>query len=342
MALHEKLAAAVLRGEPRAVARACRIVDERWPGHTHLLQTLYPRTKGSWFIGVTGSPGVGKSTLVSRLVQHLRAEGKRVGVVAVDPSSPFSGGAILGDRVRMQVHWADPEVFIRSVATRGAVGGLSRSTADVARVLAAWGAHVVLVETVGVGQDELDILNMAHSTLVVQAPGAGDDVQAAKAGVMECADVFAVNKADLPGADATVQISRSMLALGQALTRKPVPVGGHSLGAHLPAVPVNDEGTWDVPVVACVASRDEGIAELLAELARHRRWLMDTPLGHAQSSRRLREELMALIRDALSATLLERYREEIERAAERIAIDEADPYGASRSLVERWLQAPAK
>src|SRR5688572_32405566 len=208
------LAAAVASGDTRAAARACRWVDDAWPGQDALLAALYPSTQGAWFIGVTGSPGVGKSTLTSRLVQHFRAQGGRVAVVAVDPTSPFSGGAILGDRIRMQTHWADADVFVRSLATRGAHGGLSRSAADVARVLAAWGARVVIIETVGVGQDELDVMRVADTTLVIQAPGGGDDVQAAKAGLLECADVFAVNKADLPGAEGVAENLRAMLALG--------------------------------------------------------------------------------------------------------------------------------
>jgi LAO/AO transport system kinase len=255
--------------------------------------------------------------LTSRLVQHLRSEGKRVAVVAVDPTSPFSGGALLGDRIRMQAHWADPEVFIRSVATRGAVGGLSRTAGNVVRVLAAWGAEVVLLETVGVGQDELDVVRVAHSTLVVQAPGAGDDLQAAKAGLLECADVFAVNKSDLGGAEGVVQDLRSMLALGEVT------------GA-------TREADWQVPVVACVAARDEGVQAVLADLKRHYRWLHDTPRGQARRSARLREELTMLIREALSAMVLERYRNEIEQAVVQVTANEIDPYTASRALISRW------
>jgi GTPase len=339
----EQLVAAVLRGETRAAARACRVVDEGWPGYLELLAALYPHSVSSWFLGVTGSPGVGKSSLTSRLVQHLRAEGRRVAVVAVDPTSPFSGGAILGDRIRMQVHWDDPGVFIRSVATRGAQGGLSRSTADMARVLAAWGAEVVIIETVGVGQDELDVMRVAHTTLVVQAPGAGDDLQAAKAGLLECADVFAVNKADLAGADAAVQHLRAMLALGHVTGSAGSLGWGHSSTAGVPpgvapqpsAAGVPD-AAWEVPVTACVAVRDTGVAELLADLKRHLAWLGETPSGQARRALRLREELTWLIRDALSATILERHGAEIERLARQVAADELDPYSASRALVRRW------
>lgn len=335
---HAALTRELLAGDARAAARACRIVDERWPGHVELLEAIYPHAKSAWLIGITGSPGVGKSTLSSRLVQHLRASGRRVGVVAVDPTSPFTGGAILGDRIRMQAHFSDPEVFIRSLATRGAVGGLSRSAADVARVLAAWGAGVVLIETVGVGQDELDVMRVAHTTLVIQAPGAGDDLQAEKAGLMESADVFAVNKADLPGAAATEQHLRAMLALLPSASAPPTLGGGH--GPRVPAQPSHGDAAgagWSVPVVACVASRDEGIDTLLGELARHKAWLDGTSSGTARQARRLRQELTARLQQAILEATLERHRDEIERAVERICADEVDPYAASRALASQWL-----
>lgn len=330
----------MLRGDVPAAARACRIVDEGWPGHLELLAALYPHTRASWCIGITGSPGVGKSTLSSRLVQHFRAAHERVGVVAVDPTSPFSGGAILGDRIRMQAHWADRDVFIRSVATRGALGGLSRSAADIARVLAAWGAGVVLIETVGVGQDELDVMRVAHSTLVVQAPGGGDDIQAAKAGLLECADVFAVNKADLAGADSTVQHLRAMIALGH-VTSAPARVApglGHAAGVAWPGTTPPGDAEWGVPVVACTATRDDGIAEVVEQLKLHVRWLRGTPAGRARSTRRLKDELSSLIRDALSRAVFERYAADIELAAEQIAAEHTDPYSASRALVTRWIE----
>jgi LAO/AO transport system kinase len=334
------LVKAVIRGEVPAAARACRIVDEGWPGHAELLAALYPHAHASWFIGVTGSPGVGKSTLTSRLVQHFRAGNQRVGVVAVDPTSPFSGGAILGDRIRMQAHWADREVFVRSVATRGALGGLSRTAAAIARVLAAWGAGVVLIETVGVGQDELDVMHVAHSTLVVQAPGAGDDVQAAKAGLLECADVFAVNKSDLPGAESTVQHLRGMLALGHATAPSSFSPthGARHAAAALSGVAPAPGGGWEVPVVPCAATRDEGMEEVIEQLKLHLGWLRDTPEGRARAVRRSRAELVALIRDALSAAVFERYAADIERAADQVAALDTDPYSASRALVRRWIE----
>jgi LAO/AO transport system kinase len=324
----------------RAAARACRLVDEGWPGDAELLAALYPSSQSCWTIGVTGSPGVGKSTLASRLVQHFRAQGFRVGVVAVDPTSPFSGGAILGDRIRMQAHWADADVFVRSVATRGAHGGLSRTAADVARVLAAWGARVVLIETVGVGQDELDVMRVADTTLVVQAPGAGDDVQAAKAGLLECADVFAVNKADLPGADNVADNLRAMLMLGHITASAPI-ARGHSAAAAFAATehgPAETNDSWEVPVISCVATSDEGVAPLVERLEAHRRWL-GTPPGQSRRRERLKQELVARLREQLSVRLLERHRPELDEVAERLARGELDPYAATRTLVDAWTGA---
>lgn len=336
------LADAVVAGDTRAAARACRLVDEGWPGHAELLARLYGRAATVWTVGVTGSPGVGKSTLTSRLVQHFRARGGRVGVVAVDPTSPFSGGAILGDRIRMQAHWADPDVFVRSVATRGAHGGLSRTAADVARVLGAWGASVVLLETVGVGQDELDVMRVADTTLVIQAPGAGDDIQAAKAGLLECADVFAVNKADLPGAERVVETLRAMLALGH-ITSSSASVGvGHSaatVAAAAQGAPAG--GGWEVPVVPCVATRDEGVGDVIQQLSEHRRWLASPP-GQARRRERLKQELFGRLREALSAALLGRYQSDIDAAAERVARGELDPYAATDALVRRWAADAAR
>jgi LAO/AO transport system kinase len=326
------LASAVLAGDTRAAARACRLVDEGWPGHGDLLAALYPTARQRWTIGVTGSPGVGKSTLTSRLVQHFRAQGSRVGVVAVDPSSPFSGGAILGDRIRMQAHSGDVDVFVRSVATRGAHGGLSRTAADVARVLAAWGAPVVLIETVGVGQDELDVMRVADTTLVIQAPGAGDDVQAAKAGLLECADVFAVNKADLPGAEAVAEHLRAMLMLGHITGSAPA-VGGHSAAAAFAAAErVTADDAWEVPVVSCVATADRGVDELVERLEAHHRWLA-TPSGQARRRQRLGEELFARVREALSASWLDRHGAALGAVTERVARGELDPYAATRTLL---------
>src|SRR5579859_6546207 len=234
--------------------------DDQVPGAVEVMKRLYPHTGRAFVLGVTGNPGAGKSTVVDALIDHYRKLQKKVGVVAVDPTSPFSGGAILGDRIRMQRHATDAGVFIRSVATRGHLGGLSRSAREVVRVLDACGFDVVLVETVGVGQDELEITRTAHTTLVVMAPGMGDEVQAIKAGILECADAFAVNKADRDGADATVRDLELMIALGNESIRALSRARGHAThtaaDAHVkpPAVGV-DDGTdrWTPPIVKCVA-----------------------------------------------------------------------------------------
>ena len=196
---YQQAAAAVLAGDTRASARLMRMLDDRMPQATEVLRLLYPHTGRAQVVGITGNPGSGKSTLTSRLIGHWRKQGKKVGVLAIDPSSPFSGGAILGDRIRMMEHASDNGVFIRSLATRGALGGLSRSTSDTVHVMDAMGCDVVLIETVGVGQDEIDIVRTAHTTVVVLVPGLGDDIQAIKAGILEIADLFVVNKADHAG-----------------------------------------------------------------------------------------------------------------------------------------------
>jgi len=332
------LADKVLKGDLRATARACRLVDDAAEGHIEILKDLFPHTGKAWIIGITGNPGAGKSTLTDRLIEQLRKEGKRVGVVAIDPTSPFSGGAILGDRIRMQRHFEDPEVFIRSLATRGALGGLSRSAADVVRVLDAWGADVVLVETVGVGQDELEITTAAHTTLVVVPPGLGDDIQAIKAGILECADVFAVNKADRDGADATVRDLEVMIALSGEMISAGQHTRGHAKGTLDVAKQVvrHAKEKWVPPIQKCVASRGEGIAELLEKLAAHRAWLEETEAGRARKAERMNIELARTLRDALVAEALVSLGAEVEEAAQAVARREVDPYTASERLIARF------
>lgn len=332
------LADKVLKGDLRATARACRLVDDAAEGHVEILKDLFPHTGKAWIVGITGNPGAGKSTLTDRLVEQLRKEDKRVAVVAIDPTSPFSGGAILGDRIRMQRHFEDEKVFIRSLATRGALGGLSRSAADVVRVLDAWGADVVLVETVGVGQDELEITTAAHTTLVVVPPGLGDDIQAIKAGILECADVFAVNKADRDGADATVRDLEVMIALSGEMISAGQHTRGHAKGTLDVAKQVvrHAKEKWVPPIQKCVASRGEGIAELLEKLSAHRTWLEETEAGRARKAERMRIELARTLRDVLVTEALASLGTAVEEAAEAVARRELDPYTASERLIAEF------
>src|SRR5213595_2052769 len=263
-------------GRPRAVARLISLVEGAAPELREVMATLAPLTGNAYVVGVTGSPGVGKSTSTSALVTELRKNGKRVGVLAVDPSSPFSGGALLGDRVRMQDHALDSEVYIRSMASRGHLGGLAAATPQAIRVLDAAGCEVVLVETVGVGQAEVEVASIADTTLVLLAPGMGDAIQAVKAGILEIADVFVVNKADRDGADATYRDIRGMLALGD---RGP--------------------GDWRPQIVKTVAARGEGIDDLLAALDKHRDWLG----AHGELDRRRRARAAAEIEAIALAAL---------------------------------------
>jgi LAO/AO transport system kinase len=323
----------VLSGDVRAAARLCRLVDDRSEGHRELLGELDARAPSAYVVGVTGSPGAGKSTLVDRLVAEYRASGERVAVVAIDPTSPYSGGAILGDRIRMQQHFEDPGVFIRSVATRGALGGLSRSARDVVRVLEGWGAGVVLLETVGVGQDELDVTLVADTTVVVLAPGQGDDVQAIKAGILECADVFVVNKADRPGADATVRDIENMLALG-ALSHAAIAAPGRHSAASRAASPsgATDEGGWTPPIVATVASQAKGVPELVARLAEHRAFLQSAA-GEQRRSARMRALLQGWLRDEIAAAVAKELSMGLDDAVERVLSHAEDPHSAIERLV---------
>ena len=333
------VASRVLAGELRAAARLMRDLDDALPAARETLRALFPRTGKAWVIGLTGAPGAGKSSLTDRLIGHFRDQGLKVGVVAVDPTSPFSGGAILGDRIRMQDHAVDPEVFIRSLATRGNLGGLSRSTADVVTVMDAMGKDVILVETVGVGQDEIEIAALAHTVVVVSVPGLGDDVQAIKAGVLEIADVFAVNKADREGADRTVRDLQMMLELRHVVT--PLDHDAHhrmTLAGGGEASLVRDAGSWEPPIVKTIATRGEGVDELAGALARHRADLEASGGWRAREVSRARAGFLTLLRERLLTTALDRLASEhgtLDTLAERIAAREADPYALADAVAAR-------
>jgi LAO/AO transport system kinase len=329
----------VVRGDVRAAARLMRDLDDGLPSGTEALRTLFPRTGRAYVIGLTGSPGAGKSSLTDRLVAHYRAAGRKVGVVAVDPTSPFSGGAILGDRIRMQDHALDPDVFIRSMATRGNLGGLSRATSDVVTVMDAMGKDVVLVETVGVGQDEIEVAELAHTVIVVTVPGMGDDVQAIKAGVLEIADVFAVNKADREGAERTVRDLQQMLELRRSTATRPVldHDAAHRMRVTEAWSP-DDPTFWEPPIVKTVAIRDEGVAELAGAISAHASHLETTGHRRDREVARARAGFLAMLRGRLVAGALERLAAErghLDEIAARIAARQADPYQLVDELAAR-------
>ncbi|WP_433264437.1 methylmalonyl Co-A mutase-associated GTPase MeaB [Actinosynnema sp. CS-041913] len=301
-------------GQPRAVARLISLVEDASPQLREVARALAPFTGNAQVIGLTGAPGVGKSTSTSALVAAYRERGKRVGVLAVDPSSPFSGGALLGDRVRMGEHATDPGVFIRSMATRGHLGGLSWATPQALRVLDAAGCDVVLVETVGVGQSEVEVVSLADTTVVLLAPGMGDGVQAAKAGILEIADVFVVNKADRDGADTTARDIKHMISLGRR---------------------ERTEVLWRPPVVKTVASRAEGVADVVDAIDAHRTWLHEHGELDRRRARRAAGEIEAIALERLRARFGDlRGGAAVETLANRVVAGELDPYAAADQLVE--------
>ncbi|HOA03575.1 MAG TPA: methylmalonyl Co-A mutase-associated GTPase MeaB [Dermatophilaceae bacterium] len=306
------LVTAARAGSPRAVARLISLVEDAHPALREVMAALAPHTGKAHVIGLTGSPGVGKSTSTSALVAAFRARGKRVGILAVDPSSPFSGGALLGDRVRMQEHALDPEVYIRSMASRGHLGGLAWTTPQAIRVLDAAGCEVVLVETVGVGQSEVEIAGLADTTIVLLAPGMGDGIQAAKAGILEIGDVFVVNKADRDGADATVRDLRHMISLGDR----------------------TEPGLWRPPVCKTVASRGEGLGEVMEAIDKHEAWLDATGTRHTRRLRRASDEIEAIALAALRARMGDlRAGHGIAEHAAAVVAGTTDPYAAADDVV---------
>ena len=302
-------------GDARTLARAISAVENRLPGSSDLLKAVFPHSGQARVVGLTGAPGSGKSTLVDQLAHYYRKQQRTVGIIAVDPTSPYTGGAILGDRIRMQTHFADPGIYIRSMATRGSLGGLARTTADVATVLDASGRNVILIETVGVGQDEVDIVRLADITIVILVPGMGDDVQTIKAGIMEIADIFVINKSDRDGAENVEREIRVMQSLA----------------------PRNDN--WVPPIIKTVASEGQGIAELAAAIRQYEAYLQKQNLVRQKNIQNWQERLVEMLRDAL----LERARAhmgdgQVAQYAEQVAEHKRDPY----TLVEEIVGKLAK
>jgi GTPase len=303
-----QLTDSIRRGDTRALAKAISLVERESPDAERILAELYGSTGRARIIGITGSPGAGKSTLVAALAKHYRRQDKRVGIVAVDPTSPFSGGAILGDRIRMAELYTDRGVFIRSMATRGFMGGLAKATNDVVDLLDAAGFEIVLVETVGVGQDEVDVIRTVQTNVVVLVPGMGDDIQAIKAGLMEIGDIFVVNKADRPGADKTVNDVTMMMSL------------------------VEEHGAWVPPIVKTIASRNEGIAELESALEKHFEFLGTS----GELGRRNRERVRIRIETLLKEKFMGRL-PDYGKIIDDVVGKRSDPHHAAENILNEIL-----
>jgi len=315
----QNLAERLLSGDRRALARMVTLIENESPQARRYLAELHQHAGNAHIVGVTGAPGAGKSTLVTRIVRELRRRDRKVGVVAVDPTSPFTGGAILGDRIRMMELAGDPNVFIRSMASRGSLGGLSASTRDVVRAMDAAGYNTIIIETVGTGQAEVEVMRAAQTVLVVSAPGMGDEVQAIKAGILEIADIFVVSKADKPGADQTVAELAMLLSLdpNRRLHDKSKPY-------------------WRIPVLKTSAIKDQGITQLVDAIEQHREYLVESGMLAHRAQRQVRSEVEALVVHAVMNALREELTEdEWQKLLEDITTRERDPYSVAGELQER-------
>jgi LAO/AO transport system kinase len=328
------LAAGVLSGDRLALSRSITLVENERPGAHDLLSALFPHTGRAHIVGVTGAPGTGKSTLVTALAQAYRTAGQTVAIAAIDPSSPFTGGALLGDRVRMRALSGDPGVFIRSMATRGSLGGLAKTTNDIVMALDAAGFDRVIVETVGVGQAEVEIASTAHTTLVVEAPGLGDEVQAIKAGILEIADLLVVNKADRPGADRTIRALELMLEIEADGPRQ---VYHHGSLVQLPADPLPDPAhEWHVDILKTTAATGEGVLALMTQIEAHRVWLHESGALVARERLRIAHTLETIMRAELNRRIAAAMpQDSLSTTIEAIRNREIDPYRAAEALLRQ-------
>lgn len=314
----EKLIARALEGDHRSIARLISLVESESPQAEHIMRRIYAHSGKAHIIGLTGSPGAGKSTLADKVIAAFKSLGKTIGVIAVDPSSPFTGGAILGDRLRMQQHAVDPDVFIRSMGTRGSLGGLSRSTQEAALILDACGKDVVIIETVGVGQSEVDIVKIADTVGLILVPGMGDDIQIMKAGIMEIADIFIVNKADRDGAD---RVSTEVNMMLDLLGMRP----------------------WRPPVLKTIAERGDGVAEVVTEMARHREFLDVSEEGRRRKWQRLGMEVEEILRREIASLVeLAWEKEKSPELFESLAERKTNPYEVAERVLGRILTEPGE
>ena len=309
-----ELADQVLQKKRRAVARLISFAENRDDRAKKALKDLFSHTGNAHIVGITGPPGAGKSTLVHKIAKELRRRDKSVGIIAIDPTSPFSGGALLGDRIRMQDLTGDPEVFIRSMGTRGKMGGLSYAAQDAVKILDAFGMDYILVETVGAGQSEVDIIKIAHTAIVIAVPGLGDDIQAIKAGIMEIADIFVINKADKPGANRTANEIRAMLNLSPP------------------------KSSWEIPIIKTISTEGTGVKELVDAFIDHIVYLRETNLIKEVLEKQFASELALIVREMLANSFLERVNPRLLVLAKQIAERKIDPYSAAEQLIDPFLE----